>query len=195
MLGSYLTYACFDNPFTCLAAGASLLLTVSTSCSPNVFVKVYSKHLVSGSRDLVICMWAPLFPTSLRSLNPPRPPHVRYAGRFRSGLKTGPIGVEVCVTHNPTHHGGYTWMMSLGVGISWAAVSLLKSTRRRRAAAMVAWGGRGWQRASCMLHSSWTSRTSSTSTPGLTAAQHRHTDTRGREQAYRFLKSLQMDAP
>lgn len=73
------------------------------------------------------------------------------------------------------HHGGYMWMMSLGAGISCAAVSLLNNTNIRALSSetgLMCWwpSPGGWwcsQCANCMLHSSWTSSTSSTRTPAL----------------------------
>ena len=92
------------------------------------------------------------------------------------------------ITQNPAHHGGYTWMMSPGTGLSCAEVFLSKSTRRRAAVGVAAAAGgvvvsqpggrRCWQWTSCMLHSSRTSRTSSTSTPGWTAARRQEGRTR-----------------
>lgn len=77
------------------------------------------------------------------------------------------------------------WMISLGAGISWAAVCLLNNTNIRALSsetALLCWWpslcGR-WcsQSASCMLHSSVTSSTSSTSTPGLSTGEKTNNNT------------------
>lgn len=68
-------------------------------------------------------------------------------------------------------------MMSLGAGIRWATVSLLNNTSVCTLASDWLSPPRGrWrlQRAARMLHSSRTSSTSSTSTPGLSAGEQRN---------------------
>lgn len=84
------------------------------------------------------------------------------------------------------HHGGCMWMTSLGAGLSWAAVSLLNNTSVRPFCSLEArwqswWSSLrgGWrsQSASCMPHSSWTSSTSSTITPGLSTGEQSNNNT------------------
>ena len=83
------------------------------------------------------------------------------------------------------HHGGYMWMISPAAGISWAAVSRLNNTSTwalsSETGSLWWWptpGGR-WcaQRTSCMLQSSLTSSTSSTSTPGLSTGEQSNNNT------------------
>lgn len=85
-----------------------------------------------------------------------------------------------------SHHGGCMWMTSLGAGLSWAAVSLLNNTNvrpvflseaRRQSWWSSLWGGWCSQSASCMPHSSWTSSTSSTITPGLSTGEQSNNNT------------------
>ena len=69
--------------------------------------------------------------------------------------------------------------MSLGAGIRWATVSLLNNTSIRALVSdwlSLPWGRWRSHRTTCMLHSSRTSSTSSTSTPAWSAGeQHKST--------------------
>lgn len=97
---------------------------------------------------------------------------------FHNGARTTHLNMRNIAS---SHHGGYVWMMSLGAGISWAAVSLLNNTSTRALSweAACPSAGSWWssQCTSCMPHSSCTSSTSSTSTPGLSTGEQSNNNT------------------
>lgn len=93
-------------------------------------------------------------------------PHSQSCSNSRRRGLAGSLSAS-CIASS--HHGGWTWMMSLGAGVRRAAVSLLNSAVT---SALSSPGGcRRLQLTSFMPHSSRTCSTSSTSTPGLSTGE------------------------